>query len=206
LNASRFDSLRARALQWLPELGVGWFPVEAQPYDAAYWERYRALDRTPAGDQLTDMRVDLVAQHWAGELVDVGIGGGRFMQQRPFTLGFDVNPAAVAWLQALGAWRDPSAAPVDALSFWDSLEHIHDPAPLLRNVRRYVFTSLPIFDGPEHVLRSRHYRRDEHCWYFTRTGIERFMAGFGFDLLHADEREQAAGREDIGSFVFKRVQ
>jgi hypothetical protein len=35
--------------------------------------------------------------------------------------------------------------PVDVACFWDSLEHIHNPTPLLQNVRRWVFTSLPIF-------------------------------------------------------------
>lgn len=186
-------------------MGIGWYPVVAQPYDAAYWTRYRGYDATPAGDLLTLMRRGLVADYWSGDLVDVGIGGGRFVAERPDTRGFDVNPHAQAWLREQGAWCDPYAEQVDAVCFWDSLEHIHDPGPLLVNVRRFAFVSCPIFDGPEHVLRSKHFRRDEHCWYFTAGGLQRFMAGFGFEEIHADQREQTAGREDIGSFVFKSL-
>jgi hypothetical protein len=205
LNASLFDSLRANQLTWFPELGLGWYPVAAQPYDSAYWARYRGLDRTPAGDALTAMRRDLVADFWGGPLVDIGIGGGRFVEERDGTAGFDVNPSAIDWLKTRGAWCDPYQHQVDAVSFWDSLEHIHDPAPLLRNVRRFVFVSLPVFDGPEDVLRSKHFRRDEHCWYFTPWGLRLFMAGFGFHCMHHDEREQSAGREGIGTFVFLRT-
>lgn len=204
MNASLFDSLRKARLQWLPELGLGWYPVQSDPYGATYWQRYRSLDITPTGDALTAMRMSLVDEYWEGEVVDIGIGGGKFVAERPHTRGYDVNPCAIDWLKTQGAYCDPYSEPVDAVCFWDSLEHIHDPAPLLANVRRLVFMSLPIFEGPEHVLRSKHYKPDEHCFYFTNNGLQRFMSGFGFELIHDDQREQSAGREDIGTYVFKR--
>lgn len=211
MNTSRFELLRTSELQWLPELGIGWYPVTEQPYDASYWHRYRALDRTPTGEALTALRLELVRKHWGGDLVDVGIGGGRFVEERMqqhverlCTWGFDVNPLAVEWLHGRAAYLDPSRNPISAATFWDSLEHIHDPAPVLANISRFAFVSLPIFTGPEHVLRSKHYRRDEHCWYFTRDGFARFMRSFGFELVEHNFMEQAAGREDIETFVFKR--
>jgi hypothetical protein len=211
LNASRFDLLREKSLQWLPELGVGWFPVEDSPYDASYWERYRRLDETPAGACLTSARLRWVSRFWDGGLVDIGIGGGRFVRERQAvpslqfqTWGYDINPYAEQWLRERHAWANPYRQPLPAASFWDSLEHIHDPAPLLDNISHWVFTSLPIFDGPEHVLRSKHFRRDEHCWYFTRQGIEAFMHQHGFDLVERCDMEQSAGREDIETFAFRR--
>lgn len=202
-----FDSLRAERLQWLPEMGVGWYPVKeaAQPYDRAYWERYQGYDASPTGDALTAARVALVYRYWHGPMVDVGIGGGRFVRQRPDTRGYDVNPHAVAWLEGKGLWFDPNHWPVPALSFWDSLEHIADPTEMLSSAERYVFMSLPIFNGPDHVLTSRHYRKDEHYWYFTDAGLRNFMRRHGFELVERNTMEQACGREDIGTYVFRRA-
>lgn len=204
MNAGHYDSLRADRLQWLPELGLGWYPVCGAPYDAEYWSRYRKMDRTPTGAALTEARIGLVAKHWGGELVDVGIGGGRFVDDRPHTQGYDINPHAVQWLHDIGRWRNPYDGAVMAASFWDSLEHIHDPARLLRNITQFVFVSLPIFSGSEHVLRSRHYRKDEHCWYFTERGIVWFMNEHGFSMIEQNVMEQEHGREDIGTYVFGR--
>jgi len=191
-------------LLWLPECGIGWYPVEAQPYDKSYWEKYRRYDETPTGELLTTCRLDLVQQYHNGSIVDIGIGGGKFVTSHPDARGYDINPEAVAWLQWTDKWTDPYSSIVEAATFWDSLEHIHDPGPLLRNVRRYCFVSLPIFRDCNHILRSKHFRKDEHCWYFTRRGIGIFMRSFGFEQIDECSMEQAVGREDIESFVFER--
>jgi hypothetical protein len=204
LNALRFDSLRQHELQWLPERGIGWYPVEESPYDSAYWERYRRMDETEIGRKLTESRIHWVMTFYRGPLCDIGIGGGRFVAEYGAT-GFDVNQDAATWLRVRRAWRNPYEEAVDAVSFWDSLEHIHDPSPLLRNVRSWVFMSLPVFEGPEHVLRSKHFRKDEHCWYFTERGLVDFMREHGFELVGNSVMEQLAGREDIRSYAFHRV-
>lgn len=198
------DSLRADRLEWFPQLGLGYYPVKDSPYDAAYWERYRKMDRTPSGDALTLARSRLVSSYFNGEVVDVGVGGGRFVEDHLYARGYDINPEAVRWLKGIGRWTDPYAEQVDAVSFWDSLEHIHDPAPLLARVRYYAFISVPIFEDAEHVLRSRHYRTDEHCWYFTADGLRWFMWQHGFRQREQNAMEQKCGREDIGTFVFAR--
>jgi Methyltransferase domain len=146
-----------------------------------------------------------VRSHYRGTIVDVGIGGGRFVKDHADAFGFDINPAAVKWLKINRAYCDPYSEVVEAATFWDSLEHIHDPAPVLANIRRFVFVSLPIFQGAEHVLRSKHFRPDEHCWYFTRGGFEWFMHRFGFRRIDHSVIEQMAGREDIESFAFERI-
>lgn len=182
--------------------------MQAQPYDLSYWENYRRLDITSAGKELTRLRMELVGAYFGSGVVvvDVGIGGGRFVSERPRTMGFDVNPTAVAWLKANRLWLDPysTANRVPGATFWDSFEHIHDPYALLDKVGEFVFMSLPIFENMEHVLRSKHFKKTEHCWYFTELGLLWFMAGAGFELRHADNREESVGREGIGSFVFQR--
>ncbi len=201
---SLYETFTQGRLQWLPELGLGWFPVQAQPYDESYWQKYRGHDTTLVGSLLTACRLDLVHRHHKGSVVDIGIGGGRFVQSHHSASGFDINPAAVEWLHSVKKWVDPFSSIVEAATFWDSLEHIHDPAPLLRNVRRYCFVSLPIFRDCEHVLRSKHFKTEEHCWYFTRRGLEIFMKRFDFSQIDRTDMEQTCGREDIESFVFER--
>lgn len=179
-----------------------------QPYDRAYWERYRLMDKTPAGEKLTNMRIDLVRKYIPGftqMVLDVGIGGGRFVEQRMYTRGYDINPEAVAWLLERHLYCDPATLRrVPNFTFWDSLEHIHNPAALLDKCMGHVFVSLPIFRDADHVLVSKHYRKDEHCWYFTNNGLIVFMERFGFELLERNTMEQEAGREGIGTYVFKR--
>jgi hypothetical protein len=191
-------------LAWLPELEIGWFNVVAHPYDAAYWERYRAYDATPCGAQLTAMRRALVQRHWPGTAVDIGIGGGRFVEEFS-AFGYDINPLAVDWLKARGSWLDPYRRPVDCATFWDSLEHIADPRPLLANVTRWAFVSIPIFADCDDIIRSRHYRKDEHFWYFTRAGFVEFLRMQGFALAESNCMEQSAGRAQIESFAFRRT-
>jgi hypothetical protein len=193
-------------LVWLPELGVGYYPVQESPYDAAYFEKYQSYAQTEMGRKLTQARVDLVRRHWWGLVLDVGIGSGSFVEacSHP-AYGFDVNPAAVEWLSSRDLWMDPYASQVPCMTFWDSLEHIHNPQPILANIAHMAFVSLPIFTGSEHILRSKHFRKDEHCWYWTRSGFLRFMADNGFEVVERNAMEQELGREDIETFAFRRV-
>jgi hypothetical protein len=148
--------------------------------------------------------LSLVRRHFAGPVVDVGIGGGRFVLEHPDARGFDVNPFGVEWLHSMRLFTDPHQVEVEAACFWDSLEHIHDPRQIMANVNRYCFVSAPIFTDCDHVLRSKHFRPDEHCWYFTCNGIIKFMERFGFEMVEQSMMEQSCGREDIMSFVFSR--
>lgn len=179
--------------------------MTAQPYDKAYWERYLEYDKTPCGEELTRMRIAFVAKYWSGWMVDVGIGGGKFVTDRPATFGYDVNPHALAWLKQTGRYEDAAQNEMPGVSFWDSLEHIHDPTAILANVKRYVFVSAPIFKDCDDILRSKHFRRDEHCWYFTAVGLARFMKHFGFACVDRNQMEQSAGREQIDTFAFERT-
>jgi hypothetical protein len=205
-----FSRWREEGLVWLPERGMGFYPVTQSPYDEAYFEKYRQYADTPLGQRLTDERIALV-DRWARDaaVVDIGIGSGQFIEERndreQVTFGFDINPAAVDWLQAHGLWLDPYAEPVEVMTFWDSLEHIPNPHALLCNATRAVFVSMPVFQDARHILASKHFRTDEHCWYWTREGFIAWMKEHGFDCLEHCTVESLAGREDVHSFAFVRI-
>lgn len=195
-------------LLWSEELGMGFHPREPMDYDCAYFKKYRELDNSKTGTALTQLRVDMVKRHFGktgGELIDVGIGGGRFVIEFD-AWGYDVNPDAVEWLERLAAYRDPYLHGADALTFWDSLEHIPDPEAAVACVRQWVFVSMPIYEGVKDCLASPHYKPGEHLHYWTFDGLVRWFQRQGFDLHEVNHMETEAGRRGIMSFAFKRVE
>lgn len=189
-------------LLWFPKLGIGYYPVEDTPYDQAYFEKYVGYEDTEIGKKLNQSRVDLVNKYDYDSIVDIGVGSGQFIKAIDGALGYDINPYAIEWLRSAKRWY--TFTEVDAMTFWDCLEHIHNPTELLSLAKKYVFVSCPIYKDKEHILRSKHFRPDEHCWYFTADGLCTFMSNFDFELVESNRIEEECGREDIGTFVFKR--
>jgi hypothetical protein len=197
-----FNALRQDNLCWLTEIGIGYFEVTERPYDQSYFEKYVSYEDTPMATALNAARVNLVTRHYGGTVVDIGIGSGSFIRAHGDAYGYDINPAGVDWLHENGLYCEPKN--IYAATFWDSFEHIKDPATILDEVSCWVFMSVPLFDGMHHVMRSKHYRKDEHYWYFTYNGLCKYMKLHGFEFVHFSRVETELGREDIGSFVFKR--
>ncbi|WP_410009791.1 methyltransferase domain-containing protein [Pantoea agglomerans] len=198
------DELK-NGLVWLPALGMGYYPVpDDRHYNACYFDNYCALADTPMGRALNLARIQLVARHYTGPLLDVGIGAGQFVEARPNTQGYDVNPHGIEWLKSRGRWADLYAQHYRALSFWDALEHIDRPDVAVAKAEEWVFVSVPIFTGAEHLLRSRHYKPLEHIWYWSHDGLVRWFDGQGFDCIEHNTMETALGREGIGSYAFHR--
>ncbi|WP_051389632.1 bifunctional 2-polyprenyl-6-hydroxyphenol methylase/3-demethylubiquinol 3-O-methyltransferase UbiG [Bradyrhizobium sp. Ec3.3] len=180
------------------------------PYDAKYFERYEAMADTAMGRALNWARCDLVRRYTKGAVVDIGIGAGTFIRRRMGfsllpTYGYDVNPAGIAWLKKYGVYLNPyECESVDAITCWDVLEHIPDFETLVNRVKHFVFVSIPIFRDASHALTSKHFRPDEHCWYFTSYGLKAVFDTLGFDCVEENDKESRLGREDVMSFVFKR--
>lgn len=193
-------------LEWRGDHGF----LKAEPngvYDANYFKKYEGYAQTPLGGQLNQARLEIVKEYIlpSETLCDIGIGSGQFVLARERgARGYDVNPVAIEWLKKRDLWLDPYHTPVHVMTFWDSLEHIEDPTPLLKNCLALAFVSIPIFEDREHVLRSKHFRPDEHYHYFTLPGVERFFKDRGFILVKTSDIESQLGREDIGTFVFMR--
>jgi Methyltransferase domain len=153
-------------------------------------------------------RFNFVEQHYRGVLIDVGIGSGAFIElrraRRRTTYGYDVNPAGIAWLEERSLFVDPHLVSFEAATLWDVLEHISDFQSLLANISEWLFVSLPIFRDYEHALRSKHFKPAEHYWFFTRDGLVFAMKACGFSLVSENTIETELGREDIGTFAFRR--
>jgi hypothetical protein len=194
-----------KGLVWLPELGMGRFPVpKNRPYDESYFSHYRELADTQLGRDLTTARIQLIARHYQGAVLDVGIGAGQFVGARPNTKGYDVNPVGIDWLMQRGQFADLYVDSYHALSFWDSLEHIDRPDVAVAKAEKWVFVSVPIFDNGDHVVRSKHFRKAEHIWYWTHEGLVNWFDEQGFDLIEHNTLESDLGREGIGSYAFYR--
>lgn len=197
------QDLQQNELAWFGELGIGYYPVKAMPYDEAYFENYVKMADTEIGYKLNKARVDFVNKYTQKDVLDIGIGSGAFVLGRENTKGYDINPAALEWLIDRKLYRHPFRG-ANALTFWDSLEHIHNPQSYLEGAKEYVFISCPIYDNFEHILKSKHFKKNEHCWYWTIEGIVRFMHYYGFEVIECNWQETEIGREGIASFAFKR--
>lgn len=208
-----------KPLDWKWENGIGFLPFGDRPvpYDEAYFFKYQQYAMTAQGAVINDLRVRFV-EDWSSQrfvqgdavVLDIGIGCGCFvelMRKRGWScFGTDVNPVAIEWLTNRGLLF-PFGKRADVLTFWDVLEHIPDPEPIFKlHDPEFIFVAMPIYETEDHVFRSKHYRPGEHCWYFNREGLIRFMRRFGFECLAFDKKESVFGqREDIFSFAFRKI-
>jgi hypothetical protein len=187
---------------------MGFFPVTAAPYDAEYWQKYVGYADTVMGRAITAARVELVKRYaHCHAVVDVGIGCGAFIEARDssLTYGFDINPVAVEWLEQRGMLLNPYESTVYAATFWDAIEHISDAHRMLANVERFAFMTVPIIPGNAPPPNGwRHFRPDEHCFYWTRNGLIAWMGEQGFTCREHNTMESLLGREDANTFVFER--
>lgn len=175
-------------------------------YGKQYLEKYRGYEGSQIAQRINAARLALVARHYRGPLLDIGVGSGEFLRQCPDgSRGFDVNPWAVEMLKKDGLHAEKLER-FSAFTFWDTLEHVSDPDEYFRQIpmHSYVFVSLPIFEDLADVRASKHYRPGEHFYYWTARGFVDWMAKHGFRLVEQNMDETLAGRESIGSFAFIR--
>lgn len=173
-------------------------------YDRAYFDKYRRYEGSPIAQKLNAARVAMVRRHTSAPVLDVGIGSGEFLRAcGPDSKGFDVNPAAVEMLQCAGRFHDDFSS-VAAVTFWDALEHVENPAEYLNAIApgAFLFAAVPIFTDLRAIRKSKHYRPGEHFYYWTAKGFVDWMAMYGFRLVEQNRDETAAGREAIESFAF----
>lgn len=175
-------------------------------YDEAYYSKCAGYEGKEIADKINSGRINFVAKHFGdGKVVDVGIGSGEFIKRRGNTWGHDVNPAGIEWLKRNDLWAERLSS-FGAVTFWDVLEHVEDPGIYLRQIQlhAFVFVSLPIFYALGAIRLSKHYRPNEHLYYWRPEGFVNWMDMHGFHLLEESDFEIQAGRESIFSFAFKR--
>lgn len=176
-------------------------------YGADYFKKYQQYEGQEVARKINAGRVALVDKYIGrGTVLDIGIGSGEFIKNRPLTWGVDVNPVAKRWLQQNRLWADELHS-FRGYTAWDVLEHVPTPADYFTHMASgsYLFTSVPIFADLTRIRQSKHYRPSEHLYYFTRDGLVWWMGLHGFALLEAQTFEIEAGREAIESFAFWRV-
>ena len=190
---------------WSSTKGMGLHTRPAMLYGGEYFAHYQKLDGTKMGGLLTKARLGLVNKFMpAAEVVDIGIGGGRFVEESD-CCGFDVCPDAVNWLQKRYSYRDPYREPVRGITCWDSLEHIPEPEKLIAQVQEWLFVSLPTCSTEEEWLKSRHMKPGEHLFYWSELGFIDWCANLGFECVEVNHAETELGRDGITSFAFRRV-
>lgn len=198
----------------LKNIGYAFYDeLEPCEYDQAYFDRYAAYEGSEICTKLNEFRVGLAAKY-AKSVIDIGIGSGEFLKQcKKAGLnvnGYDVNPAGVKWLKRRKIYIDPYIADWqwDAVCLWDVLEHIADPRILLSRIPAgaYAIITIPCFEKLEDIETSHHLRSTEHHHYYTRDGFVGFMARQKFVLIEESDKEVLIGREQVRSFVFKKLQ
>ena len=187
------------------------------PYDREYFQKYRQYEGSPIALSINRGRVALIQKYCAdAEILDIGIGSGEFLRacdqvRKTRSYGFDVNPFAIQLLQSGDRFLNPYHGlpkSLGGMTCWDSLEHLTNPSALVSCLHpgQHLFLSLPIFADLRRIRESKHYRPNEHFYYFTDHGLVSWLEGHGFALRERSGFETAAGREDIYSYVFLRLE
>jgi hypothetical protein len=180
-------------------------------YDAPYMAKVDAYEDSPVAVAVNAGRCALIARHLkrGAWVLDYGAGSGAFVRDAAkagfYANGFDVMRQAKKRLFEAGVYADDPSG-FDAVTLWDTLEHLEDPGHVLRQVRLggRLFVSIPVFGDLRRIRDSRHYRPGEHLYYFTVDGFTEWIANYGFRLLEYSLHEIQAGRENIGAFAFVR--
>ena len=204
------EQLLRNGLVWFPEKGIGWYPVKNTHYDEKYFDTYVSMEHTEIGECLNKFRKDFVNKYTKGLVLDIGIGCGAFVRRRGNCVGFDICPKATHLLQRNGIYMNPYNggtywSKIKGITFFDSLEHMEWPELIFKQIgKQFIFITMPIFRGIDHLLSSKHLKKDEHFLYFTEQGLIEYMNNYGFDLLEKRDDEIQCGREDIMAYVFRR--
>lgn len=200
-------------LEWDEQTGIGKLelPKTESVYDKSYWDKYQALKQTPIGKALTKSRIELVKKYVSSpkDVIDIGIGNGQFVEEYG-CWGTDINPHAIEWLKSINKY---STYDEDYGHKWftmfDAMEHIYeeDLVKMFEYNHEGIILSMPIYESFNHCTESKHMleRTTEHCLHFTVRGIIGFMEKYNYKCLEVSSIETILGREDIKSFVFKKI-
>lgn len=175
-------------------------------YDDAYYNKCMSYEGKDIANKINAGRVSMVnGCIGVNKVVDIGIGSGEFIKNRPNTHGYDVNPVAIEWLKRNDLWAH-HLNEYAGYTFWDVIEHVPEPEQYFKQIPlgRHLFTSIPIFYGLGGIRLSKHYRPNEHLYYFTEEGFEQWMEWHGFLVVERQMFEMDACRESIHSYTFKR--
>jgi 2-polyprenyl-3-methyl-5-hydroxy-6-metoxy-1,4-benzoquinol methylase len=208
----RFDCTRDADLH-ICERGVAYQRDMSKrvAYDAAYLANYDAYSANAVSGALNAARVEMLARHVqpGSSVLDIGAASGVFVRAACAAgfgaRGFDVIPEAVERLKAADLYAD-NAGDFDAVTMWDSIEHVDMPELYLKHIKKgsTLVTAIPVFEDLTKIRQSKHYKPGEHFYYWTADGFVDWMAMYGFRLVERSSHETELGRESIGAFAFRK--
>lgn len=180
-------------------------------YGTEYFENYVKRADTDISCKINQARINLSEKYCDKCILDIGIGSGEFIRRSTMKVyGYDINPHGVAWLKERHLFVNPYEEmhkDVQGVSLWDTLEHIKNPQELFAKIPTgtFMFVSLPTFNDLTTLTSSKHYKPNEHYYYFTIPGFIRFITDSGFNCVEHNDDETKAGREGITSFACLKV-
>ena len=179
-------------------------------YDNNYFEHYVVLEDTEISKRINAVRTSITEKH-VKCLIDVGIGSGEFIKKSQCkTYGFDINQKGISWLKErnkfVDIYNEPIPEDVQGWTFWDCLEHVPEHSKIFNLLQKdqYLFLSLPYFENLDKIRESKHYKPNEHYYYFTQHGLIDYMKDCGFELVEYNFDETKAGRSNIIACCFKK--
>jgi hypothetical protein len=183
------------------------------PYEEDYFNNYVGLKNTAIGNKLNKFRCKIVKKYLKkGKVLDVGIGSGEFIEKiGEGAKGFDVNPYGIKWLQERNLYINPYYDDLEEFSvitLWDTLEHMTNPCCFLSKIlpKQFVITTIPVFEDLSRVEYSKHFKINEHLYYWTSDSFRWYMEKNGFEFVKDSEEEQSCGREMVKTFVFRKLE
>tara|TARA_Y100000389_G_scaffold204994_1_gene261743 strand:- start:7989 stop:8648 length:660 start_codon:yes stop_codon:yes gene_type:complete len=178
-------------------------------YSKEYFNKYISYENTEISKKLNEFRTHITSKY-CNSVLDIGIGSGEFIKKyKNKTFGYDINPYAITMLKEKDIYLDPYSEnldDIDGFTMWDVLEHIKNPDILLNKIpkNKIVIVSIPVFDNILKVKQSKHYRPNEHYYYYTINGLISFFSEMNYIILEVSDQESVCGRENIMSFVFQK--
>lgn len=156
-------------------------------YGKNYYNRYVQLANKPLAQAIHSNRWALILRHLrTGSILDYGSGPGTFNEYGPDSFikhNYDVNPLCDA--------REMPKLDWDAVTFWDSLEHIPNFYSVIANIdAQYLFITTPNLESvTESVTLWKHYRPKEHLYYFDRHSLSVILDELGYKILEVNHDE-----------------
>lgn len=176
-------------------------------YDAEYLKTYETYPRLA----MTCLRLGYLKAHLeTGRLLDVGHGAGDFVRMAR-DAGFDAFGHDIHGVD-VGIRESPLVGDEtwDVVTFFDSLEHFEDLAPVRSLARRarLILVSLP--QTPPSFPDDRtwkHYKPGEHLHYFSLESLATLFNGHRLERISNVEdaiRRGPGGRPNIRTASFRR--
>jgi|GEM_PF-1919594 len=196
---------------WDEEKKIGYYPVKDTWYNDLYYDASVRNSQSPIAKMLNEFRARIINKYVEGKILDFGAGCGALLDYRDNTVGYDICPKSIEMLKARGLFydfyhNDLDKEKIKGISFFDVIEHIRYPKTVLNQINgQHVIASVPIFKDKNHALTSKHFKINEHFWYFTDHSFIDLMESCGFHLLERTNEETKIGREDIYTYVFKKT-